>query len=347
MFAETALVVLSSLFVKVGLPAVFHRKIFSQIVKSDVVVSCSDENFKETASMLNLNIYWIITWWTMLFERMMEVAVAKFLKKPVVMFPNSVGPFKTKIGWLFSKLALNNFETVIVRDSVSFDLLRKMGLVPKLRLTGDSALLFSPAPGTWVQKFDSESIGVSIGVYSHSLTERDFRNFLYQNASALDRIVDLYDLDVCFFPHFITGFENDDLEVSKTVQSMMRRKDRTRVFKIDSLDEFKKSLEQMKLLVSSKMHPMVLAASGFIPTVCIAYDFKQTGFLTDMGLERCLIDLKDIDSQTIVQKVGMVLEERVEIVGLLKEKIPVLQNGVKSAMREALSPLLEDQNFQS
>ena len=114
-------------------------------------------------------------------------------------------------------------------------------------LTSDAALLFSADSKVPVQKFSSPSIGVSIGVYSQSLSEEDFQNFMAENATALDRIVDLYDLDVCFFPHFLTGFENDDFEVSKTVMGMMKNRDRARVFKIDSLDEFKLCLEQMQL----------------------------------------------------------------------------------------------------
>jgi polysaccharide pyruvyl transferase WcaK-like protein len=341
MFLETALLVPSVLLVRLGLPSLYKKDVLSRMARSDVVVSCSDENFKETASMLPLNIYWAITWWSMLFERMIEVTVAKYLRKPLVMFPNSVGPFRTRLGLLMSKLALNNFDAIIVRDSVSFNSMKKLGVVPGMTLTSDAALLFSADSRVPVRKFGSPSVGVSIGVYSQSLSEKDFEKFLSENARALDKIVELYDFDVCFFPHFLTGFENDDFEVSNLVKGMMKNSDRARVFKIDSLDEFKLCLEQMELLISSKMHPMVLATSGYVPTVCIAYDHKQTGFLRDLGLTEYLIDLKDVDSEAIVSRVGKVIENRAEIVALLKDKIPVLQNEVKSAMREVLRPSLE------
>jgi hypothetical protein len=206
MFIETALLVPSALAVRLGLPSLYKRSVLDLMVRSDVIVSCSDENFKETASMLQLNVYWAITWWSMLFERMMEVAVASFLGKPLVMFPNSVGPFKTRLGLLMSKLALNNFDSLIVRDSVSFKSLRKLGVVPKMTLTSDAALLFSADSEVPHTKFSSRSIGVSIGVYSQSLTERDFQRFLVENAVALDRIVELYNLNVCFLPSFYYRF---------------------------------------------------------------------------------------------------------------------------------------------
>ncbi len=341
MFAQTALLIPSAAFVRAGLPSLYKNSVLKHMAHCDVVVSCSDENFKESASMLPLNIYWAITWWTMLFERMMEVTVAKYLHKPLVMFPNSVGPFRTKLGLLMSKLALNNFDSIIIRDSVSYKALKKLGVVPKMTLTSDAALLFSADASIDAPKFGRPSIGVSIGVYNQSLDERDFNRFLHDNASALDKIVELYDFDVTFLPHFITGFENDDYEVSTTVMSNMKHRSRAHIYKIDQLEEFKRCLEQMELLISSKMHPMILATSGFVPTVCIAYDHKQTGFLGDLGLTECLIPLKDVDSDLIVSKVTQVIDSKPRIVSLLNSRIPVLQRDVKAAMRDSLEPFLK------
>ncbi len=342
MFLETALLVPSVFLIKIGLPSLYKNNVLKRMVHSDVIVSCSDENFKETASMLPLNFYWIITWWTMLFERMIEVSVTSFLRKPLVMFPNTVGPFKTRLGLLMSKLALNNFNYLIIRDSVSFKALKKLGIVPKMKLTSDAALLFSADPNVKIREFSPLPIGVSIGVYSQSLSEQDFEKFLDESASALDRLIELYGFNIYFFPHFITGFENDDYEVSKTVIERMKNRNKTELFKIESLDEFKLCLEKMELLITSKMHPMVLATSGYVPTVCIAYDHKQTGFLSDLGLSDYLIPLKEVDSEKIVLIVSKIIRNKSEIVSLLNDKIPQLQTDLKTAMREALRPYLKN-----
>jgi len=341
MFVETFLLMLSVSLVRIGLPTLYRKKTLEAVAKSDVVVSCSDENFKETASMLPLNMYWAVTWWTMLFERMMEVTVARFLRKPVVMFPNSVGPFKTQIGRLLSRIALNNFDSIIIRDSVSYTTVEELGIFPRKTLTSDAALLFSPDRSVPVRTFASPSIGVCIGVYSQSLSQADFKKFMDEIAEALDNVVELYGFNVYFFPHYISGFENDDLEVSKIVLSRMRHSERAFVHKIDSLDEFKLSLEKMDLLLSSKMHPMVLGMSGYVPTVCIAYDHKQTGFLKDLRLEECLIDLENVKSEVIVSKISYVLDHREDIVNLLKEEIPIRQRGVFKAVRDALNPYVK------
>jgi polysaccharide pyruvyl transferase WcaK-like protein len=340
MFVETTLLIFSAVLVKLGLPTFYRRAVLEAMARSDVVVSCSDENFKETASLLPLNMYWAATWWTMLFERMMEVSMARFLKKPIVMFPNSVGPFRTRVGNFLSRVALNNFDSMIIRDSVSYETVEELGILPRKTLTSDTALLFSPEQSTPTKTFASPSLGVCIGVYSQSLSKSDFQNFMDEIAKALDKVVELYGFNVYFFPHYISGFEFDDLDVSKIVFSRMKHSDKAAIFKIDSLDEFKLSLEKMDLLLSSKMHPMVLGMSGYVPTVCIAYDHKQTGFLKDLELEECLVHLSEVKSETIVSKIKYASDHREEIINRLKLQIPVRQEGVKDAIRNALLPFV-------
>ena len=87
---QTALSLLSVMLSMVGLKPIYRGKVVEQMKNSDLIISHSDENFKETASLLPLNPYWAITWWSMLLSRTFDIMVARALGKPVVLFPNSV-----------------------------------------------------------------------------------------------------------------------------------------------------------------------------------------------------------------------------------------------------------------
>ena len=78
---------------RMGLKPLYRTEVVEQMKNSNLVISHSDENFKETASQLPLNPYWAVTWWSLLLSRTMDIVVARSLGKPVVLFPNSVGPF--------------------------------------------------------------------------------------------------------------------------------------------------------------------------------------------------------------------------------------------------------------
>jgi len=69
MFVQVLLSVFSIVFVKAGLKAFYRGQVMEHVKNCDLVISHSDESFKESASLLPLNLYWVITWWSMLIAR--------------------------------------------------------------------------------------------------------------------------------------------------------------------------------------------------------------------------------------------------------------------------------------
>ena len=116
MFFQILLSAFSAFLEKLGLRGIYRAHVLECMKNADVVVSYSDENFKESASLLPLNVYWILTWWSMLLSRTWDILTSRFLGKRVVMFPNSVGPFRTWLGVLLAKMALNmcNFILLLI-----------------------------------------------------------------------------------------------------------------------------------------------------------------------------------------------------------------------------------------
>lgn len=337
MVIQIILSVISAVFLKVGLRGFYRPEVLRRVKDCNVVVSYSDENFKETASLLPLNIYWVVTWWSMLLSKTWEILIAKFLSKHVVMFPNSVGPFRTGIGRFLSKLALNNCDYVLVREPISYEIVKSLRISSPKILTSDTALLFNPP---YVSSFDNCSnpvVGVSPGVYSHSISEKKVYEYALAHAKASDRAIEKYGVSVIFLPHYVSGFRYDDLEISKLILSEMKNASRAKIVDVNTVDEFKSLIDRMDMVISSKMHPAVLAASGCVPTLCIAYDHKQTGFFRGLGLSKCVVPLHELSYQRLTSKIDYVWNKRDEIRALLSERIPKLQKHVKDSIRQVMA----------
>ncbi|MFX1411671.1 MAG: polysaccharide pyruvyl transferase family protein [Promethearchaeota archaeon] len=331
----------SAISVKLGLKGFYRADVLKNIKDSDVVVSYSDENFKETASFLPLNVYWVLTWWSMLFSRVWDVLTAKYLGKHVVMFPNSIGPFRTGIGRLMARLALNSCDHVLVREPISYEVVNSLGVGCKTVLTSDTTILL---PGKASFSLDGVSrplIGVSPGFYAHSLSEEGVEKYISEHAKLLDIAVEKYGFSVVFLPHYVRGFGYDDLEVSKLIMGRMSNKERARILELDSAEAFKSALGCMDMVVSSKMHPAVLATSCYVPTLCIAYDEKQSGFFRLLQLGDCVVSIRDFTCARLSLKLDFVWRRKKEIRASLKKKIPVLQQNVREAIRYVLIPFLE------
>jgi polysaccharide pyruvyl transferase WcaK-like protein len=341
MFMQASLSIVSAILVKAGIRPIYRTKLFKILKECDIIVSCSDENFKEGASELPLNIYWIITWWTMLFARTWDILIAKkFFGKPVVIFPNSIGPFRTGIGRFLSRLSLNNCDCILVRDPISYDIVRSLKLKPRKILTSDTALLFKPKQETLLHDFSSPVIGVSPGIYSHSLSRKEVNNYILAHAKALDMAIEKYRFDVVFFPHYVTGFPEDDLAVCRLILNKMKHKSRAKIINTNSVEEFKSFLNQMDILISSKMHPAVLGFSGLVPILCIVYDHKQIGFLKELGMLDYVLYLREVSYEKIISKIDLIWNKREKIRVSLGRRVPALQELIKRTVKQAIDTCL-------
>jgi polysaccharide pyruvyl transferase WcaK-like protein len=139
----------------------------------------------------------------------------------------------------------------------------------------------------------------------------------------------------------VSGFENDDLEISKSIMSKMRHKDRTELITAATVGEFKFLLEQTDMIISSKMHPAVLGVSGFVPVLCIAYDHKQTSFFERLGMKDCLVDIRQISRKELASKMDYVWKQRERLKDELREKIPLWQKHVRATISRAITTYLD------
>jgi len=342
-FFQTFLAFASLVLHKISLPILYRKENLKLISESDLVISCSDENFKEAASLLPLNIYWILTWWTMLFARTVEVMVAKSLGKPVVMFPNSVGPFRTWVGRFLSRLALNNCAAIIIRDPISYDIVKSIGINCQKFLTSDMALLYTPKKKVMTETFGHPTIGVCPGVYSFSISAKQIERYAIEHAKALDAAIERFGFNVFFLPHYISGFEYDDFEISKLIFDKMKYKKNARILCIGDLENFKSMINQMDLIISSKMHPAVLAVSGYTPTISIVYDHKQLGFFKDLGLSEFAISLQDLSGDKLFSTISLAWSEKGKIKTLLASQVPKMQENIKIVLVKTIEPFVNCQ----
>lgn len=325
----------SATSVNIGLKPFYRAALIEHMKNCNLVVSYSDENFKECASLLPTNIYWIFTWWTMLISRTWDILTAKFLGKPVIMFPNSIGCFRTRLGFLLARLALTHCDLILVREPKSIRTIDSLGIrVPKI-LTADTTLLLNPATKTSLET-QHPVIGVSIGVYSYSLPSKGIDEFIEANSKALDEAVEKYNFNVVFLPHHVSGFRNDDLEISEMVLKRMRNKNRARIINASSVEEFKSFLSKMDIVLTSKMHPAVLALASYVPVVCIAYDDKQMGFFEQIEMLDCVLPIYNTSSENLFSKISSVWKLRNEIKTKLEKRIPALRANIRNAARQAL-----------
>jgi len=337
MFIQAALSIFSAFLVKVGLKGFYRSEVLERVKKCDMVVSYSDENFKEGASFLPSNVYWIFTWWTMLASKTWDVLIAKYYGKPIVMFPNSLGPFKTVIGRFLSRLALNSCSLILIREPISYRIAESLRVRTTKILTYDTTWLFESTINPKLKNDSGPRVGVSPGIYSHVFSEEEIERQIVSYAEAIDEAVEKFGFSFVFLPQYISGFKYDDLEVSKMIVQKMKNNDRAVIVKIDNAEEFKSFVDKMDMMISSKMHPAVLALSGYVPTVCIAYDHKQNGLFEGLDMTKCVIPLYELSGERLFSKICYVWNNKERIKAMLEAHAISIRKNITEAIRFALS----------
>ncbi len=335
---QTLLSLFSVICCRFGLKPLYRGDVIKKVQACNVVISHSDESFKETASSLPLNPVWAVTWWSMLFSRTLEVMVARSLHKPVILFPNSVGPFRTWLGRSMAKLSLDSCDYLLIRDPISYGIVEKMGFKSTKILTYDTALLFDQQGSipAGVTLSSDPVLGVSAGVYSNSMSKADVQNYITSHAQALDSAIGKHGFTVVFLPHYISGFSGDDLEISKKIIEKMRHKEQTKIMVTESVPEFKALLDRMSMVISSKMHPAILAVTGFVPVLSIVYDHKQTGFFQRLNMTDCTLDIKEVSAERLTSKIDGTWSQHVQLTAALAVQIPRWQKNVRSVMKKVV-----------
>jgi polysaccharide pyruvyl transferase WcaK-like protein len=325
---QTVLLFSSIVLRKAGFKAFYRGDVIDHIRNSNLIISHSDENFKETTSILPFNVYWVLTYWSMMATRTLDVMVARFFNRPVIMFPNSLGPFRTFVGNFLSKLSLNSCECILIRDPVSFEIVNRLKVNTTKILTYDTALLFSQNERTRLGNLKRPVVGVCAGIYSHSLSKEEAERYILAHADALDVAIEKYGFFVVFLPHYVGEFNNDDLFVSHQILDKMKNKDNTRIILAKNVSEFKNYLDQMDMVISSKMHPAILACTGYVPTLCIAYDHKQTAFYSNLGMHDFVLNIRRVTFEMLSAKIAWAWAHKTSFQEALRTKIPKWQKHV-------------------
>jgi colanic acid/amylovoran biosynthesis protein len=93
-------------------------------------------------------------------EHSKEILLAILLKKPIVMYAESVGPFNNSLSKFVAKRALNKVNLITLREEVSREYLVELGVKkPPIYVTADPAFLLKSAPEARISEIlDREGI---------------------------------------------------------------------------------------------------------------------------------------------------------------------------------------------
>jgi colanic acid/amylovoran biosynthesis protein len=249
------------------------------------------------------------------------IAIAIALKKPVCIFAQSISQYKSQEMLKFARFYLNKVSLITVREKLSFDYLKNVGIKAPLYLTADPAFTLMPCNDTRLNEIvqaeklphtNSPIIGISVSETATRWSESSHEDFAKVMAEVCDQLINKYKAKIIFLPHvsYPNDPANDDRVAARAVRSLMVNKQDAFLIEGDySCEELKAVIGKCALFIGARTHATIAAASMFVPTIAIAYSIKAFGIMEDiLDKDKCVCDLTSLSSQDLLSKADYLME---------------------------------------
>jgi len=246
------------------------------------------------------------------------INMAKKAHTPVMLYANGIGPIQKEKNRLAVKNALENVETITLRETASLEELTNLGVACEhIIVTADPALTLPVADDAAVQQVlqqlgidkYAKILGIAIRPWKNS--RPDFDRVM---AEGIDLLCKIYG----FTPVFIPMKYPEDYDLSCKIEAQMTCGG---YILSESLPASVMIglVGSMEIVLAERLHSLIYAANGLVPTVGLSYDTKVDAFMEYIGMGTA-ISVDTLECQKLVETVDMVYKDYSAIKQRLMDK---------------------------
>lgn len=249
------------------------------------------------------------------------LALSKWLalraKVPLVLSPQTMGPFTSRLSRVMSGWLLNRTTRVFARDGLSMGYLRSRGLVRNTDEVIDVAfrLPFDRQPNP-----DDGLVHVGVNVSGLLYNGGYTRNNQFGLTVDYPRLIDTLLAELAARPavvvHLVAHVISDTFEVEddyRVCQMLAERHPGMRLApRFTSPSEAKSYISGLHFFTGARMHACIGAFSSSVPVVPMAYSRKFNGLFNSLGYHH-LADLKVHSTDQALQNILQGLAQRQQL----------------------------------
>lgn len=327
---------------------------YNLFLKFDVVIDLGGDGLSENYGLV------------LLCNSAFPLFLSLLLKKPFVIYAQSIGPFKSWFTRRLMKFIFDRASLITLREEISKKYLRKIKVKNKnVFLTADPAFLLKPSYPPEVSNHLSEIRGHMhkkiVGVTASQLIYRyafptihDVRekreHYMKLMVDLIKYILKKNDVIVLLIPHAMVPGD-DDRPIHEEIFLKLNEDEQKLVIPIRKAyraDEIKGIIGLCDLFISCRMHAAIAAISMRIPTIAFSYGHKFHGVLGRLVEKKQIIDLRYSEWNALLSKLKMAFDyawtNREKIAKSLEEKMKEIKH--KSARNaELVKKLIEFLNM--
>lgn len=260
---------------------------------------------------------------------------AQRLGKKVMVWGASIGPFSTEpAAEKFVANFLKSTLSVTVRETISEQYLRAIGVVENLALVADGAFVMTPEPvdvTAYWPAGGSDILGFNISPLIQKFRPAGEPKEVLQKevVSFIKNILDKSSTSIVLIPHVdpLDGIENNsDTHYMREILSMCGNYGSRLTMVPNTLNaaQLKFVLSKCTYFIGARTHATIGALSCLVPTISIAYSIKAKGLNKDLfGNEDCVLETPHVNTASLHEYFQYLIANRESIIAILTQRVPV------------------------
>jgi len=265
-------------------------------------------------------------------EHLFHLYLSKILKKPLMIYGPSMGPFKSLYRNRLRKYLLNKADIISLRDHISQKYLSELKLKhPLIYLSADSAfqdkIKFNEEKIKEIMK--SEKIiaspdtvhGPLIGITPTGERwnfpqakdpKKEQQTYNQTMAKTIDYLINKFKATIVFFPQLYGN--SSDIPLIKDIIKLVDNPLAVKILSPQWDSETQQAIiAHLDLFIGNRYHSIIFSLNQNIPVVGLAYEHKSTGVMQAAKLDDFVIQINDLTYDTLIEKINLALTKKNEI----------------------------------
>lgn len=282
--------------------------------------------------------------------RLVYVSLPQFLVlllgKPLVLLPQTIGPFKGLPAKAIARYLVRRAEVVYSRDRTSFEAIKPLlgSRQSRLKFSYDLGFALEPAapsalPTGWPDLVNPKRPCVGLNVsgllFMGGYTKKNMFGLQLDYPALVRRIIDYFireaAADLVLIPHvFGDSMESDAAICAKLYDELSYSfPDRLHALR-GMLDQhqIKHLIGRCDFFVGSRMHACIAALSQGVPTVSLAYSNKFIGVMEPIGAAAIVADLRQQSQEEVMKVLAEAFGRRTDLRAALQQQMKVIKKTI-------------------
>jgi colanic acid/amylovoran biosynthesis protein len=294
----------------------YLRRELEALDAADLVISTGGGYLNGTNSLSgNLNVWHLL----------LPIKLARQMGKPVVLAPQSYGPFGNDYQRRITKRVLDTVQSILVREGKSLKLLKEIGVNPALCVAAvDSGFAFDT--DVTGKATNDKAKGMKVGITARAWMSKAKQDAYEQGLAGF--IVESqrqHKAQFTLFPQVTSDLYEDDDRVCERRIAALARAEGATVEQVDDRPNhhaLKRLYAGLDVTVGTRFHSVIFSLTSYVPAIAIEYEHKTSGIMQDLGLSDWVIKIEDVTAERLAAMYDRMTREHDNYVKHLRKVLP-------------------------